>query len=210
MVWKQGMSQWVAAGNVKGLFPDGGNAACLASPPPIQPAIRPPTATLVQQSAAVVPDPNAPVACAAPSSRTNERPCDWCTKEMPSNAVNCPHCGKLRKDIYNDKVLCYLFNAFGVLPASLLMQGLVQGWWNVKAERASQASHPVATNPALQAVELAARLHNQLFDKGEFNFGKFLSTPTGMVIFIGFGVCVVGATYYWAKASTKLGTWIWA
>ena len=38
------------------------------------------------------------------SSQTN---CQLCTKPMDSSAVRCPSCGKLRKDIYNDKIKCY-------------------------------------------------------------------------------------------------------
>lgn len=42
--------------------------------------------------------------------------CHWCTKEMPRAAKNCPHCGKLRKDIYEEKVLAYSFMVGMFLP----------------------------------------------------------------------------------------------
>jgi hypothetical protein len=32
---------------------------------------------------------------------------------MDSAAVRCPSCGKLRKDIYNDKIKCYIFCLIG-------------------------------------------------------------------------------------------------
>ncbi len=41
--------------------------------------------------------------------------CKWCLKEMEASAIRCPHCGKLRKDIYDDKVKCYFFCALGGL-----------------------------------------------------------------------------------------------
>jgi hypothetical protein len=41
--------------------------------------------------------------------------CTWCNKEMDSTALRCPHCGKLRKDIYDDKVKCYFFCILGGL-----------------------------------------------------------------------------------------------
>lgn len=44
-----------------------------------------------------------------PPPLTNQINCQWCSKTMPADATNCPACGKLRKDIYTDKVRCYLF-----------------------------------------------------------------------------------------------------
>ena len=32
---------------------------------------------------------------------------------METGAIRCPHCGKLRKDIYDDKMKCYLFCTLG-------------------------------------------------------------------------------------------------
>ena len=49
----------------------------------------------------------------APSS--TQSTCQWCTKPMDAAAVRCPNCGKLRKDIYNDKIKCYSFCALGGL-----------------------------------------------------------------------------------------------
>ena len=39
--------------------------------------------------------------------------CEWCTKPMDAAAIRCPSCGKLRKDIYNDKIKCYSFCVLG-------------------------------------------------------------------------------------------------
>jgi 5,10-methylene-tetrahydrofolate dehydrogenase/methenyl tetrahydrofolate cyclohydrolase len=33
--------------------------------------------------------------------------CKWCSKEKDVDAIRCPNCGKLKKDIYEDKIKCY-------------------------------------------------------------------------------------------------------
>jgi hypothetical protein len=47
--------------------------------------------------------------------QVNQASCQWCLKPMNSDAVRCPDCGKLRKDIYNEKVVCYVFCIIGGL-----------------------------------------------------------------------------------------------
>jgi hypothetical protein len=42
-------------------------------------------------------------------SQQNTIVCKWCTKEMPILAKTCPYCGKLRPDIYIDKILTLVF-----------------------------------------------------------------------------------------------------
>lgn len=39
--------------------------------------------------------------------------CHWCTKKMNSTAIRCSSCGKLRKDIYSDKIRCYTWCILG-------------------------------------------------------------------------------------------------
>ena len=41
--------------------------------------------------------------------------CRWCAQPMNSADIRCPHCSKLRKDIYADKVKSYIFCLIGVL-----------------------------------------------------------------------------------------------
>lgn len=43
--------------------------------------------------------------------------CAWCNKPMDGAVVNCPNCGRLRKDIYNNKVKSYVL----CIPAGLLI-----------------------------------------------------------------------------------------
>jgi hypothetical protein len=33
--------------------------------------------------------------------------CEWCSKEREAGAIRCSNCGRLRKDIYEDKIKCY-------------------------------------------------------------------------------------------------------
>lgn len=49
---------------------------------------------------------------APPSTQVN---CQWCNKPMDSTAVRCNNCGKLRKDIYTDKMKFYSFCIIGGL-----------------------------------------------------------------------------------------------
>lgn len=41
--------------------------------------------------------------------------CSWCAKKMSSAALKCPHCGKWRKDISNERVICYCLCAFSTI-----------------------------------------------------------------------------------------------
>ncbi len=51
--------------------------------------------------------------------------CQWCSKPMESTATRCGSCGKLRKDIYTDKVKCYVFSLLGgfLLGVSIVLLG---------------------------------------------------------------------------------------
>jgi len=49
---------------------------------------------------------------ATPPTTTTQN-CQWCTKSMDAAAVRCSSCGKLRKNIYNDKIKCYSFCVLG-------------------------------------------------------------------------------------------------
>ncbi len=39
--------------------------------------------------------------------------CEWCSKPMNSDAIRCPSCNKLRKDIQKEKTLCYALGGAG-------------------------------------------------------------------------------------------------
>lgn len=47
------------------------------------------------------------------------RKCEWCATPISIEAVKCPNCNEWRKDIRNDKYICYTFSIIG---------GLILGW----------------------------------------------------------------------------------
>ncbi len=47
--------------------------------------------------------------------------CSWCNQPMDSAATNCPSCGKLRKDIYNDQMVARILSFIGFI---LILIGL--------------------------------------------------------------------------------------
>ena len=62
--------------------------------------------------------------------------CGWCTKEMPSEALTCPHCGKWRKDISTERIAYYsflgvssLFLFIGALEARSVFSAFVGSVW---------------------------------------------------------------------------------
>src|SRR5689334_4704730 len=50
-----------------------------------------------------------------PLSVVTGQPCQWCRQPMNSADARCNHCGRLRKDIYSDKVKSYIFSIIGGL-----------------------------------------------------------------------------------------------
>lgn len=47
------------------------------------------------------------------------RPCEWCATEINASALRCPNCRGWRKDINDERLICYFVSLFG---------GLVLGW----------------------------------------------------------------------------------
>ena len=50
---------------------------------------------------------------------SHTRVCEWCASEIPDEALKCPECNEWRKDIKNDKIICYSFSG---------LTGAVIGW----------------------------------------------------------------------------------
>lgn len=48
-------------------------------------------------------------------SSTTQLNCQWCTKPIAADALRCTSCGKLRKEIYMEKIKCYVLCALGGL-----------------------------------------------------------------------------------------------
>jgi hypothetical protein len=184
-VWKEGMAQWAAASNVDGLFP-AELQAVRSSPPPL-----PPSFQESQQPRA---------------SGQVLQPCGWCTKGMPSVAVNCPHCGKLRIDIYHDKGLAYTFGFLCALPAIIFVIGFKDQWWHdVALPTATSSSGPHFYVPPL-VIQMAQSLSGSNLG---FSSAKFLSSLSGIFVLLTTVVFWGGNIYYYAKACKKSGTWLW-
>jgi hypothetical protein len=109
MVWKQGMAQWAAASEIKGLWPEGVLVPTSESPPPL------PTPQQHQPT-------------------TGTRVCEWCRELIHIGALKCPHCTKWRKDIQKDingkinwQVMAITFVIGGAIMGPLAGH---TGWWD--------------------------------------------------------------------------------
>jgi len=107
--------------------------------------------------------------------------CGRCTKEIPASATHCPHCGKLRKDIYRLKAMNYTFAIWMIVTAVPLIVGLRNGWWHESTG----------------------------FFQYQFSIQKFLSSPLGIIIVIAFIGFFIGTFYTHIKVAKKLGSWFW-
>lgn len=102
-------------------------------------------------------------------------------------ATACSHCGRLRKDIQNDKNRCYLFSVLMVLPMLLFFVFVQQGQW---------------TTPTSVVRGLP-------FTTERFSFDVFISSPTGLLLIALFVIFLGLAGYYGVRVSKKLDQWIW-
>ena len=115
--------------------------------------------------------------------------CAWCQEEMSNESTACSHCGRLRKDIQNDKNRYYLFLVLASFPMLLFFILLSQGQW---ATRTSILS-------GLPFTMIRER----------FNFEVFIGSPVGLLLIASFAIFLGLSVYYWRHASEKLGQWIW-
>ena len=117
------------------------------------------------------------------------RVCEWCAKSIPQQAIKCPHCRGWRKDIYKDRIKCYFWSAIGGISMGLFIAGYRLGWW-----------HELKTSPG----QLGS-----LFPSYEFSFEAFLTSYSGIIIFIGIILGVLLSLVYGVKVSRKIGSWWW-
>lgn len=45
-----------------------------------------------------------------------KRKCEWCGDSIPVEALKCPSCNMWRKDIHNDRVLCWTWSLLAIVP----------------------------------------------------------------------------------------------
>jgi hypothetical protein len=117
LVWKKGMAQWVAAGQIKGLFTA---VQAPTSPPPLPVA---PSLPAAQST-----NPPKP-----PPATEESTVCEWCREPIRDDALKCPHCHKWRRDIQDDinKNLKWAVSGIGcgILGAVFVAVGLSGETW---------------------------------------------------------------------------------
>jgi hypothetical protein len=79
----------------------------------------------------------------------------------------------------------YVWSFASFLPGVLWFVGLAEGWWTVAGSGIFGA-----------------------FER-RFSLEKFLGSPSGLLVVLGFGVSLVMSSYYYAKTSVKMGSWWW-
>jgi hypothetical protein len=152
MVWKQGMAQWVAANQIKGLF----SAATPETPPPLP----------VARSSA------APASSATPPPSTGTRVCEWCAKSISEKAFKCPRCQKWRRDIAEDRRQFLTFYAAG--SVSLIVAVILFPWlWR----KSSNESPMLESNEFLGIWHDRIENPDADFIRSRTIMGKFLNTP---------------------------------
>jgi hypothetical protein len=114
------------------------------------------------------------------------RKCEWCAKEIPQEALKCPHCGKFRKDISKDKFRCYLCAFFMVLALFSFFLGIRKGAW--------------IENRSIWNMPLSG-----VYGFEDFSFREFISDDSGLMILIGFGIVTGLFIYQGVRTGKKLG-----
>ena len=58
-----------------------------------------------------------------PDSETaaDSRVCAWCSQPIPAAAVRCPFCQMWRKDVHNERVLCWIWILASLFPVGILI-----------------------------------------------------------------------------------------
>ena len=105
--------------------------------------------------------------------------CQWCSKPMTGDAVRCASCGKLRKDIYNEKIICYLFS----LSAGLCLAISIATW--KKKQSMGDFNY---------------------FDGG--GGGSSNNTLSVVLLVMGI-IAAIATTYYYIRVSKKMKTYWW-
>jgi len=54
------------------------------------------------------------------------RTCEWCATDIPETALKCPNCKGWRKDIHNERLICYSLSILGGLALGI---GIAAGAW---------------------------------------------------------------------------------
>ena len=131
--------------------------------------------------------------------------CGWCTREMPEKATNCPSCGKLRKDIYKEKILNYTFAVFLVVFGYLFAVGINNETWHT-LKNVPETFHSYR---GWGSAAVPVETFNINIPRHCFSLTKFLSSASGIFVLVGNLVCLFGTFYFHIKVAKKLGSWLW-
>ncbi|HSU27741.1 MAG TPA: hypothetical protein VLJ68_05125 [Chitinophagaceae bacterium] len=105
--------------------------------------------------------------------------CAWCTKPMEVDAIRCPSCGRLTKQIYYQKIICYVLCLAGGLLIGFGISGM-----NKKKPQAD--------------------FYNYFEQNAPSSGGS-----SGTVMLIAGIVLALAGIYFWYIVSKKLGTYMW-
>jgi hypothetical protein len=122
------------------------------------------------------------------------RICEWCAESIPAVALRCPRCQKWRKDIENDIIIsrtfaiastiCLIFILLGIMGA---IDGIIEK--GVRWEEIGILEIMAGRRPRMETY-----VH---------------ITPVGFILIAGCIISFAVYTYYYIKASRKMGTWWW-
>jgi hypothetical protein len=130
LVWREGMIQWAAASQVRGLFPTATQTA--PGLPPRVPVV--PNSPGAKQPASATNSPSAP--CSAEvqvTSNLKDTKCYYCTQPVLTESLNCPSCGKGRKNLNDVRSVwrryTFLSISCAIAPLIFFFQGIRSGRW---------------------------------------------------------------------------------
>jgi predicted nucleic acid-binding Zn ribbon protein len=120
------------------------------------------------------------------------RECKSCKSTIPLDSAKCPQCGEWREDIKRERNLCYLWSFIAVLPMIAFFYGRQQGWWPPAPRTTKVFGVPM---PVIQF--------------STFDWATFLTSPSGLLIVVAFGVALGISVKYYISVSKKMDNWIW-
>jgi hypothetical protein len=124
------------------------------------------------------------------------RICEWCAESIPAVALRCPRCQKWRKDIENDIIISRTFAIAGTICLIFILLGIMGAIDGIieKGVRWKETEIEI----------LGSRVPT--------TYGYITPvgiTPVGFILIAGCIISFAVYTYYYIKASRKMGTWWW-
>jgi hypothetical protein len=132
-----------------------------------------------------------------PHAPPAKRICEWCAESIPERALRCPHCTNWRKDIARDRQT-FLGVSLGSLVGDILIAwaffaGLRSGEWNEAY---------TTTSPGRQIGLITVPSFPEI--RYDFSPEKFLKSPEGCALLVGFILCFALWLFVALPAQTRL------